>query len=157
MVSFHDQAWVNYIIPFFLLFIHCQVKVNKWIKSTLNSRAKIIGSVISIWSLMFVGVYSICRLVSLSGGQSVIIQLDQDFCTAIFILLGNFAVLLSNFKFQTIIWPWKSLKPKTEKKKMIAFFNLDSKTVFKCKARQNLLPVISFKTAWWIFIYEYGF
>ena len=96
---------------FFLLFIHCQVKVNKWIKSTLNSRAKIIGSVTSIWSLMFVGVYSIFRLVSLSGGQSVIIQLDQDFCTAIFILLGNFAVLLSNFKFQTIIWPWKSLKP----------------------------------------------
>ena len=38
-------------------------------------------------------------------------QLDQDFCTAIFVLLGNFADLLGNFKFQTILWPWKSLKP----------------------------------------------
>ena len=30
-------------------------------------------------------------------------QLDQDFCSAICILLGNFVDLLGNFKFQTII------------------------------------------------------
>ena len=31
--------------------------------------------------------------------------------TAICFLPGNFAVLLGNFKFQTIIWPWKSPIP----------------------------------------------
>ena len=40
-------------------------------------------------------------------------QLDEDFCTAICILLGKFAVLLGNNKFQTIIQPYeKSLKPR---------------------------------------------
>ena len=33
------------------------------------------------------------------------LQFDQDFCKAIRTLLSNFAVLLGNFKFQTIIWP----------------------------------------------------
>ena len=35
------------------------------------------------------------------------LQLDQEFRTAIYIFLGNFAVFLSNFKIPIIIWPWK--------------------------------------------------
>ena len=38
------------------------------------------------------------------------LQLDQNFCMAIYILLGHFAGFLY-FKFQTIIWTWKSLIP----------------------------------------------
>ena len=34
---------------------------------------------------------------------NIAFQPDQDLCMAIYILLGNFAVLLGNFKFQTII------------------------------------------------------
>ena len=39
------------------------------------------------------------------------VQFDQDFFRAICILLSNFAALHCNFKFQKIIWPWKSLQP----------------------------------------------
>ena len=39
------------------------------------------------------------------------LQVSQGFWMAISILLDNFAVLLGNLKFQTIIWLWKSLKP----------------------------------------------
>ena len=36
-------------------------------------------------------------------GRTYVQQLEQGFCTAICILLGNFDVLLGNFKFKTII------------------------------------------------------
>ena len=53
-------------------------------------------------------------------------QLDEDFCMAICILLGKFAVLLGNNKFQTIIQPYESLKPGKQ-----SHVFQDSKTVFE--------------------------
>ena len=49
-----------------------------------------------------------CKVINLS----LILQLSQDVCTAIRTLLGNFAVLLGNFKIQMMIWPWKTLNRK---------------------------------------------
>ena len=55
-------------------------------------------------------------------------------------LYGNFVVLLGNFKFQTRIWPWKSLKPGIQ----------DSKNVFNCEIQQKLWPVKFFKDSFGI-------
>ena len=74
-------------------------------------------------------------------------QLDQDPFTVICVLLGNFPDLLGNFRFQTIIWPWKSLKPDDN------FFAL----VFKIpkpllNAKFDLWNFL--KTAWWnLYVY----
>ena len=48
---------------------------------------------------------------------------------AIGILLGN-SVLLGNFKIQTIIWPWKTVKQENDDVNFAALFQ-ESKTVFK--------------------------
>ena len=64
------------------------------------------------------------------------VQLDQD-CSAICIFLGKFAALLSNFKFKTIIWPWKSLKPENDIK--------DSKTVFRYEIYTKIVTCEIFK------------
>ena len=57
-------------------------------------------------------------------------------------LLGNFVVLLGNFKIQTIVWPWKSLKSE-KNTKMITFLPWYSrfKTVFKFEIRPEKRPV----------------
>ena len=53
----------------------------------------------------------------------------QDFCTTISILVGNFAILLGNFRSQTIIWI--TVKPEKRRWKFFCFNIQDSKTVFK--------------------------
>ena len=73
------------------------------------------------------------------GSRSL--QLDQAFCTAFWILLDNFAVLLGNFTFQTIIWPWKSRKLRKWKWYFFCPYVQDSKTDFKNKILPNLRPV----------------
>ena len=78
------------------------------------------------------------------------IQLGQDFCT-ICILLCNFAVLLGNFKFQTRIWPWISLKPE----KRIFFFASYSR-FFKYEIRQICDSWNFFRQLCEIYKYEYG-
>ena len=88
--------------------------------------------------LFYLRIPYVCNSLSVTPSiyDLFISQLHHDFCMANCILLGNFAVLFGNFKFQTVIWNLKRKSKKLKTQKMITFLPLYSRF-------QNCLKILS--------------